>query len=375
MRDEVGFLTLHQRYADRFFPGTSVLHTRARYALFVPWQFEDQQGRPEADAKRALQEAERFLAGRLKDAGQMGVIGGQVYPLPADTPPSTIYWTGLSAWGILRCDPMDRPPTRQRVRSALGPLRRTVDADQEPLVPFAPPFIPLPARPANWHTTAPMTFDLEPDEGLFLKERLSQVCSPPTSNSLSLLARLVKDGVKPPSSLFTSRAVIRTRAGRDRAPLERAKAMSHLAAIGRAIYAALVEDLRERKDGKVDTPRLHRDDLPRILHEHRDGALALGRDVVVVVEEDVGALPAALRDVLVATLTWLGGGSRKPDALLEFYSLAEGRKGNRARLAPTRDGRDRRLEWRAQEHPFAQQLHYRWDRVRQILDDIRVSQA
>ncbi|KAB0678465.1 hypothetical protein F6X38_15635 [Aureimonas leprariae] len=26
VRDEVGFLLVHQRYADRFFPGTSVLH-------------------------------------------------------------------------------------------------------------------------------------------------------------------------------------------------------------------------------------------------------------------------------------------------------------------------------------------------------------
>ena len=31
VRDEVGFLALHQAYADRFFPGTSVLHTRLRY--------------------------------------------------------------------------------------------------------------------------------------------------------------------------------------------------------------------------------------------------------------------------------------------------------------------------------------------------------
>ena len=26
--DEIGFLALHRAYADRFFPGTSVLHTR-----------------------------------------------------------------------------------------------------------------------------------------------------------------------------------------------------------------------------------------------------------------------------------------------------------------------------------------------------------
>ena len=36
-RDEIGFLLIHQGFADRFFPGTSVLHERIRYALFVPW--------------------------------------------------------------------------------------------------------------------------------------------------------------------------------------------------------------------------------------------------------------------------------------------------------------------------------------------------
>jgi len=38
-RDEIGFLLIHQGFADRFFPGTSVLHERIRYALFVPWLY------------------------------------------------------------------------------------------------------------------------------------------------------------------------------------------------------------------------------------------------------------------------------------------------------------------------------------------------
>jgi len=38
-RDEIGFLLIHQGIADRFFPGTSVLHTRIRYAFFIPWLY------------------------------------------------------------------------------------------------------------------------------------------------------------------------------------------------------------------------------------------------------------------------------------------------------------------------------------------------
>jgi hypothetical protein len=87
VRDEIGFLTIHQRYADRFFPGKSVLHTRARYAIFVPWLFEDLAGLTGAAAVRALRERVRELAGRLRDAGESQVIGGRVFPSrPASQP-------------------------------------------------------------------------------------------------------------------------------------------------------------------------------------------------------------------------------------------------------------------------------------------------
>ena len=100
VRDEIGFLTIHQGYADRFFPGTSVLHTRARYAVFVPWLFEDLAGLTGPAAARALRERERELAGRLRDAGESQVIGGRVFPKPSSQPPSTVYWNALAVWGM-----------------------------------------------------------------------------------------------------------------------------------------------------------------------------------------------------------------------------------------------------------------------------------
>jgi hypothetical protein len=102
VRDEIGFLTIHQRYADHFFPGTSVLHTWARYAIFVPWLFEDLAGLTGPAAERALRERERVLAGRLREAGESQVIGGRVFPKPSSQPPSTVYWNALAVWGILR---------------------------------------------------------------------------------------------------------------------------------------------------------------------------------------------------------------------------------------------------------------------------------
>src|SRR3546814_4156939 len=61
VRDEIGFLTIHQGYADLFFPGTSVLDTRARSLLFVRWLFEDLAPATGPVAQRALPENERRL--------------------------------------------------------------------------------------------------------------------------------------------------------------------------------------------------------------------------------------------------------------------------------------------------------------------------
>jgi hypothetical protein len=66
VRDEIGFLLIHQRYADRFFPGTSVLHTRLRYVLFVPWMYEALQRETRArSVQRSVERAEVHLAGSL----------------------------------------------------------------------------------------------------------------------------------------------------------------------------------------------------------------------------------------------------------------------------------------------------------------------
>ena len=45
VRDEIGFLALHQAYANRFFPGTPVLHTQVHYFLFMRWICQSLTGR------------------------------------------------------------------------------------------------------------------------------------------------------------------------------------------------------------------------------------------------------------------------------------------------------------------------------------------
>lgn len=80
VRDQIGFLAFHQAYADRFFPGTSVLHTRLRYALFVPWLYQGLIERGVCErVSDSLDHSELELTGWLTNASRPPSIGG-VFP-------------------------------------------------------------------------------------------------------------------------------------------------------------------------------------------------------------------------------------------------------------------------------------------------------
>ncbi len=154
VRDEIGFLALHQAYADRFFPGTSVLHTRLRYALFVPWIYQrlvNQAGRQRIAT--ALENQELELTRRLKKTTQKGVIGIRSYPSPTAQPPSMTYWSALGTWRILQPTPNGSIPSRQTVHRAIA--RRPAhdllhDDDKQLLIEEEPLFYSIPNPPAAW---------------------------------------------------------------------------------------------------------------------------------------------------------------------------------------------------------------------------------
>jgi hypothetical protein len=81
-------------------------------------------------------------------------------------------------------------------------------------------------------------------------------------------------------------------------------------------------------------------------------------------------LPPKLRIVLTATKDWMASKSGNPAPLFDVYAAAEARKGPRARLALTPNGRARRLEWSSDEHGLAAPLHYRWEQVSTLLNDL-----
>jgi hypothetical protein len=141
-QDELGGRRVVVALSDALFPGSSVLLSRARYVLFVPWFAKVASSKKDPSGwfewlERSMIKAfldDETVASRDRLDGLIGRMAGpQVKQLP-----SSAYWTALGAWGILLV-PGTVAVTLRRTRHAA--LHRTDDDADE-----------LAGRvPAVWH--------------------------------------------------------------------------------------------------------------------------------------------------------------------------------------------------------------------------------
>lgn len=176
--DELGLGTVRDAVADRLFPGTSTIQTRARYLLFVPWICAslEREPTPPAEARRRL----RTLEGRLIEALRKGVpkteslngsgLIGKLKGKEVQRLPSSIYWSGLFTYGI-RINP-------QSLDSYLRSLRFMSDQSAHQPRPDGEATTQL---STNWHSALPaapegmldeVSFRLTPAEKRYLRERI-----------------------------------------------------------------------------------------------------------------------------------------------------------------------------------------------------------
>ncbi|MBN2973491.1 hypothetical protein JW805_15910 [Roseomonas aeriglobus] len=361
VRDEIGFLIVHQRYADRFFPGTSVLHTRLRYVLFVPWLYRDEHLKP-AKGQRAQESVKRreyLLTGRLiNEPG--GVIGSRNYPSPVEQRPSQVYWGALQRWGLVREQEGSGPLSRYQVeRMIAGKPGALLKDDEGTSLGGGPwPFV-VPEPADDWYSEGKgtLSFDLTRSERKFLAKRLRSLTSPRNPGARSIFSLLVGHDVS--SSRTAWGPQVRDLAETERPALERAGHAAALAAIGRGVYAAQVETLCEELDRskRSDTQRAA---LTGIVQRWKAQAARLDWPAFLDDMTDRTELAPVVSVALQDTLAWIRAGHTDPMRLERVYRDAEeARKGRRARLSRSQFGVDQRADWDNDHHPLGAPLHYR----------------
>jgi hypothetical protein len=370
-RDEIGFLLIHQGFADRFFPGTSVLHTRIRYVLFIPWLYQLAAASPRrgSDLDATIRHQLIQLAIRLKQFGgeRYDVIGGDKLGQLTSQPPDRVYWTALRGWGLLLPSVVSRAEALRRLQA--GTRRVTLDDDGGALDDVATEvFAGLPDPPTDWtDPRSPLHFKMPIKEREYLRRRLGSL-SRPGDGAQSLLARLVesRDFFQGKSWELPPELDVRADAD-DKRALGVARDAAALAAIGRTVYGALVEHLRGRDGGPDDG--IYRALLDTYFVTYAEAA---GRCNLDVLEAFLPELPLHVRNVLRETRAYVR--NEKPEnfvILRDSYQKAEvtRKTGRRARLLDTERSAQRRSEWDLDRHNTTP-LHYRWDIVRDMLADL-----
>ncbi|MXY79959.1 MAG: hypothetical protein F4Y94_09815 [Chloroflexi bacterium] len=168
-RDELGLGGIRDALSDTLFPGTSVLLTRARYFLFVPWLFREGERRGYHGPRLVtwVDGRERRLIEALQSGGDVeGLIGRFAGPA-VQILPSTIYWNSLRRFGFLRHE-----GTIAQVAGHRQISRPAVDATEYIESTGAVWAPSIPPAPDDFFRLEECDFSLTREEATWLAERI-----------------------------------------------------------------------------------------------------------------------------------------------------------------------------------------------------------
>jgi len=169
-RDELGISTIRDVFSNLLFPGVSVIQTRARYYLFIPWLLQTglRRGHKGSGLVAWLDREERKLIETIRKGGDTSGLIGVEAGIALKTLPSTVYWGGLSTYGIIRWPGTIEQVANARVRhtAAEEALTEMVDRTGEAWDPEIPP------APTGFPALGSLDFAMSPDESGWLRERI-----------------------------------------------------------------------------------------------------------------------------------------------------------------------------------------------------------
>ena len=185
--DALGLGSVRDAFSWMLSPGTSTLHTRVRYFIFIPWIFAQLETErvPAAEFSRRLRDREARLIDCLRHLGHNQGVIGYVAGKNLKYMPSSAYWGGLWDWGIRRL-PLTIHEYGQRA-AVLSRHRPERDDDGSAATRPLSMWANLPPAPYDF-LRADITFDLGPGEAQLLVDNirrsqpgtlLAEVCAAP----------------------------------------------------------------------------------------------------------------------------------------------------------------------------------------------------
>lgn len=162
-RDELGLGQVRDAIGDILFPGTSTLHTRARYLLFIPWIYQEAAARNKKQGWASAQERKLISAIRSSEdsGGLLGSRAGQALK----TLPSSIYWAALGTYRIR----LDNTFTRELALESSSSDRAAEPGEGGRFSIWSPT---MPKAPESFPGEVPDGFAMTHDEAAWLRERM-----------------------------------------------------------------------------------------------------------------------------------------------------------------------------------------------------------
>ena len=249
--DELGLGTLRDVISDALFPGTSSIHTRLRYMLFVPWIYQklERDHAKAAEVQNRARRAELALIGPLSNAEDNdGVIGARARGTLRILP-SAVYWGAIVRWGLfVPAQSQSWYHTRFH-----GLVRRRTD-----LSPADDPGVIWTKQP-TWHPRLPRapqdlaeaaSFELSRDEASFLRDQITARCP---GTLLAWLATEGKDSTGP----FWDEPVVENAPASIRTTVELARRFSlHLEGAPLVYNLLLAEERHGRQKQDTDAQQI-----------------------------------------------------------------------------------------------------------------------
>ena len=169
-RDELGIGTIRDVFSNLLFPGVSVIQTRARYYLFIPWLLQTgvKRGHKGPALVRWFSSEERKLIETIRKGGDLAGLIGVEAGIALKNLPSTVYWSGLSTYGIIRW-----PGTIEQVANASARHAAAEDALTEMIDRRGEAWDPeIPSPPAGFPALESLDFSMSTNEAGWLRERI-----------------------------------------------------------------------------------------------------------------------------------------------------------------------------------------------------------